>query len=56
MTLPTLDQVRDDLFERALAEHGGHVVNAAKAIQVSYRTLYRWRGEKSSCQPVNGGA
>lgn len=50
--LPTLDQVRDDLFARALAKHGGHVVKAAAEIHVNFKTLYRWRSKKRACASV----
>ncbi len=40
--LQTFDQMRDDLFTRALAKHGGSVRSAAKAIGVSHNTIYRW--------------
>lgn len=40
--LPTLSQVRDELFRKALKAHNGHVVNTAKAVGVGYMTIYRW--------------
>jgi hypothetical protein len=44
--LPTLSQVREELFERAIAEHGGSLFKAAKAIGVSHMMLHRWRWKK----------
>ena len=45
--LPTFKAVRDDLFERALAKHGGRVRPAAKAIGVGRMVLYRWLEKKA---------
>lgn len=52
--LPTLAQVRDDLFAKALQVHGGRVIPAAEAIGVNYATLYRWISRKSSCKVQDG--
>lgn len=54
--LPTLKQARDDLFEKALAKHNGHVVSAAAEVGITYATLYRWISKKSSCKVTSRGA
>ena len=53
--LPTFKAVRDDLFERALAKHGGRLIPAAKEIGVSYQTIWRWAEKKAACNAIPNG-
>jgi len=45
-TLPTFEAMRDDLFERALAKHGGNGRAAAREIGVPRAAIYRWLEKK----------
>lgn len=39
----TLQEIQDAAIEQALAEHGGNVIRAARQLQVSAKTIRRWR-------------
>lgn len=53
--LPTMQEVKDDLIAKALARANGHVVKAARMIEVDPATIYR-KLQKTSCKRHNQGA
>ena len=56
MELPTLKEVREELYEKALAKHDGHVMRAAREIDVNHVTIYRYLWNKGACNPQIDGA
>lgn len=54
--LPTMQEHKDDLMRRALAKAGDNVLEAAKMLDVSKMTFYRFLAREKTCKPDRRGA
>lgn len=49
-TAKTIRESNDEMYERTLAKYNGNVKAAAAELNVSERTIYRWRAQRKNAQ------